>query len=918
MTDKDTFYVIDGSSYIYRAFYGIRGLSNSEGLPTNALYGFTQMLQTLLEDADPEYVAVALDAFEADEKTFRKEMYEEYKAHRPEMPEDLKTQIPYFDKIIESLHIPVLKEPGLEADDLIAAATECARQQQLEVCIVSADKDLMQLLGPDVWMWDTMRDKEYKPEDVRDRFRVEPEQVKYVLALAGDSSDNIPGVPGIGEKTGGNLISEFGDLETLLDNIDKVGGKKRPKNLREHQDQVRLSLKLVTLKQDCDIDFSLDRFQLTPPNIEEVRELFTELEFRKPFQTIKSWMEERGWLEPAQQTLSLGDDSDGPLNTDTFENTDKDYRGIFTEDELQEAIEACREAEQFALDLETTSLEPLDAVIVGVSLSWEPGQAVYIPCGHRNIENGKQLEKNLVLDKLKPLIEDDTPKVVGQHLKYEWVVLQNYDIELNGIAWDTMLMSYLIDPGRRSHSLDALADEHLSYQAIAYDDVIEDDDENFASVDMERAIPYACEDADLALQLAVEMQPELEEGNLVELHDDMEVPLIPILGQMERRGIAIDRDILQELSDEFESELDGIKAEIAEYAGEEVNPNSPKQLREVLFDKLDLPVKKRTKTGPSTAKSVLEQLTDKHPLPGLILDYRSFAKLKNTYVDALPELIRSETGRIHTDFNQTVTSTGRLSSSNPNLQNIPIRDPRGRQIRRAFTPADGYKLLGADYSQVELRVLAHLAEDPKLIEAFKSGKDIHTLTASELFEIPEDEVDSDQRDAGKTINYGVLYGMGPNRLARDLDISRSRAKEHIDQYFDRYDHIKAYFDGVVEDATETGYATTLYGRRRRLPGLRQKGRQRAFAERAAINAPIQGTAADIMKDAMLEVDEAIRESDLPAHMLLQVHDELIFEIDEDKIDEASRLIRQKMEGVVDLAVPLEIDIGIGDNWLEAK
>jgi DNA polymerase I len=912
-------YVVDGSSYIYRAFFAIRGLSTASGFPTNAIYGFTQMIKKLIEDEDPDFLAVTFDAHDADQKTFRKEMYPEYKANRSAMPEDLQVQVPYFRKVIEALNIPILEQAGVEADDLIATATVKARDIGLPVCIISGDKDLMQLIGDDVSMVDTMRDKRFDFDDVIDRFQVPPEKVKYVLALAGDSSDNIPGVPGIGEKTGGKLVAEFGDLETILENIDDVSGKKRKENLREFADQARLSLDLVTLKEDCPIEFNLDRLQLAPPNFEALNALFHELEFESILSDLHQWFKKRGWLND-EEIRELKDAFAGQGMT-SAKSDEKNYRTVFSMDDLDEVLEACRNAEYFAFDLETTSVDALEADIVGMSFAWTPDEAVYVPVSHDDEDAPEQLELEAVLEKVAPLLEDEDAKVVAQHYKYEWLVLQRYDIEIRGVVHDTMLMSYLLDPGKNSHSLDTIAADVLNHNTMTFSQVAGKGkkQKTFDKVPVDVATKYAAEDADVTLMACQALWEELaDDEELISLERDLEIPLSRVLGIMERTGIAVDREILGELSREFDGELEQLQAEINDYAGGETNPNSPTQLREVLFERLDLPVKKRTKTGPSTDRSVLEQLSELHPLPKLILEYRSFSKLKGTYVDALPELIREDTGRIHTDFNQAVTATGRLSSSNPNLQNIPIRTDRGREIRRAFVADEGHVLLAADYSQIELRIMAHLSGDPALVDAYQTGKDIHALTASQIFDVDLDEVTADQRRAGKTVNFGVMYGMGSRRLARSLEISTTEAKTYIDNYFDRYQGVSDFFETLVEDARETGYARTMFGRRRHLPELTGKGRRQAFAERAAINTPIQGTSADIIKFAMVEVQRRIDSENLPLRMLLQVHDELIFEVEEDHAQEMNELICEIMETVCDLDVPLVADSGIGHNWLEAK
>ncbi len=918
LADK-TLYLVDGSSYIYRAFYGIRNLSTSKGFPTNAIYGFTQMIKKLIEDEDPDLLCVTFDAHDADERTFRKELYPEYKANRSAMPDDLRVQLPFFRRVVEALNIPILEQAGVEADDLIATATVQAREMGLPVCIISADKDLMQLLGEKVEMYDTMRGKRYSPEDVVERFQVGPEQVKYVLALAGDSSDNIPGVPGIGEKTGGKLIKEFGDLETLLASIDAVSGKKRKENLEVFADQARLSLELVTLKEDCPIEFELDRLRLTPPDFESLTLLFHELEFQSVLRSLNRWFKKRGWID--EKTIKEITEAIESRGMTTAKSDVKNYRAILDMGELEEVLKKCAEAEIFAFDLETTSLNPLDAEIVGFSVAWEADQAVYVPLAHIGEGADDQLDREEALEKLRPLLEDRSIKKVAQHYKYELLVLDRVGIGFEGVAHDTMLMSYLLDPGKNSHGLDTIAFDYLQHRTITFTGLAGKGkkQKSFEEIPIAEATPYAAEDADVTL-MAYEALGELlrKDEDLVNLEQELEIPLSRVLAKMEKTGICVDREVLQELSREFEVQLHALQEEINDLAGDELNPNSPTQLREVLFEKLELPVQKRTKSGPSTDASVLERLVDEHPLPALILEYRSFSKLKGTYVDALPELIREETGRIHTDFNQAVAATGRLSSSNPNLQNIPIRTARGREVRKAFVADEGHVLIAADYSQIELRIMAHLSGDPVLVEAYREGEDIHALTASQIFDVPIGEVTDTQRRAGKTVNFGVMYGMGPRRLGRDLEISTQEARSYIDHYFERYQGVATYFDDLVEEARETEYTRTLFGRRRHLPFIKGRGGRRAFAERAAINTPIQGTAADLIKIAMVNLQEKIDAEELPLRMLLQVHDELVLEAPEEAAEEMTEVVCAVMEEVIELDVPLVAEGGTGPNWLDAK
>lgn len=935
MSENNTLYIVDGSAYIYRAFYAVRRLSNSKGFPTNALYGFVNMLKKLIEQENPTHLAMTFDRYDEEDegRSFRHEIYSEYKANRDAMPDDLRVQVPFFIKIVEALTIPVLVKSKVEADDVIATVTRRALEEDLDVCIVSADKDLMQLLTDRVRMIDTMRNKTFTPEEAVERFGVEPERIKYVLALAGDTSDNVPGVPGIGEKTGGNLIKEFGDLENLLANIDKVSGKKRKENLTNFADQARMSLDLVTLKDDVEIDFDIEALALTPPDLNALTVVMEELEFHSMHRALLRWFDDRGLLpEPTpnedvhgQQLLFGASASSAQKDNKPIvaAPSQKTYHTVLTREQFKEVLENLTQAERFAFDLETTNLDPLGAEIVGVALSWEEHTGVYIPVGHTYDGAPLQLERQEVLDALKPYLESDKRKVICQNVKYEWLVLQRYNINFTASLYDTMLMSYLLDPGKNSHGLDAIAKTLLGYETISYTDVAGKGKKQvtFDQVLIEMATDYAAEDADIALMACNRMEPMLKEQNLLELYEQMEHPLIFVLADMERNGIHVASDVLADLSVEFEQELEVLQAEIDAYApevGQSINPNSPKQLREVLFEHLDLPIKKQTKSGPSTDQSVLEQLASLHPLPDLILEFRKFSKLKSTYVDALPSLMRADTHRVHTNFNQAVTATGRLSSSEPNLQNIPIRTDRGKRIRETFIPKDGWVLLAADYSQIELRILSHMSEDQVMIEAYQNNADIHALTASNIFDIPIEEVQPDQRRVGKTINFGVIYGMGASRLANSLKISHTQAKKYIENYFERYAGVAAYFDEVVTGARRTGEVQTLFGRKRLIPEINASGGQRAFAERVATNTPIQGTAADIIKKAMLALHNTIPQQNLQLNMLLQVHDELVFEVAPDDLEASKALIVELMENVCELHVPLKVDVGVGENWLYAK
>ena len=691
-------------------------------------------------------------------------------------------------------------------------------------------------------------------------------------------------------------------------------------DLTEFADQARLSLQLVTLREDCDVELDLDKLRLSPPDVGRLEGLFKELEFGRPLRDIEAWMRRRGWLE-GQTAAPAMPKKIAPAVKGEFSKAEKNYRTILTEEELVRFLAKCERAERVAFDLETTSLNPLDAVIVGFAMSCEEHEAVYIPTEHRAIGAPPQLGTARVLELLRPLLEGEQPKIVCQNAKYELVVLARAGVALRALRWDTMLMSYLLDPGRLSQGLDALSKDFLGHEMLRYKNVAGSGSKavDFDLVDVATATRYAAEDADVTLAVSYVMEPALAKAKLDQIHESIELPLTFVLAQMEQTGVRVDTAILGELSRAFESELTELQRDIDRIAGRHLNPNSPTQLREVLFDELGLPTKKQTKSGPSTDQSVLEELAELHELPALILEFRSFSKLKGTYVDALPSLIRADTGRIHTDYNQGVTATGRLSSSNPNLQNIPIRSSRGREIRKAFVAEPGWKLIVADYSQIELRIMAHLSGDPKLVSAYQNREDIHRLTASEIFDVPLAEVTKEQRGAAKTINFGVMYGMGANRLARDLKITRTDAKRYIANYFARYAGVARFFDELRRKSRANGFAETMFGRRRLMDELFDGTRaQRSFAERVAVNMPIQGTAADIIKLAMIRLDEEIHNRKLPMRMLLQVHDELVFEVPPDEAEDSAVLVRTAMEGVANLQVPLEVDVGIGDNWFEAK
>lgn len=887
-------YLVDGQAYIYRAFYAVRELQTSQGFPTNAIFGFTNMLQRLLQDQQPQHLAVV---FDAKGKTFRNDLYTAYKANRSAMPETMRPQIPRIKEVVRAYRIPVLELEGYEADDIIATLADHWEKQGAEVVIVSGDKDLMQMVSDHVTMLDTMKGEQIGIAEVRAKFGVEPERVVDVQGLMGDATDNIPGIPGVGEKTAMKLIHEWHDLENLLQHADEIPGKLGEK-IRANVELARVSKTLATLHRDVPIHVSLPDLAIEEPDTRQLAALFQEFEFRRLLADLK--------VSAAAPTPSAAPTDDAGV-----------YETVRTAKQLDEVLRAIRKAKTFCLDTETTSLNPLEAELVGVSLAIEEKKAWYLPVGHNTLDADPQLTREEVLAALRALLEDPTLSMIGQNTKYDAMVLAQSQLWPRNFGGDTMIASYLLDPNKR-HNLNDLAWEHLQYRMVTYESVTEGGKKNFAEVSVADATRYSGEDADITLRLAHQLFPRVQAEDMGALFTDIELPLALVLAKMELTGIRIDTQFLASLSTEFGEHRRRLEKEIYEAAGEEFNLASPKQLQVILFDKLGLPRGKKTATGSSTDSSVLEALAEQYPLPAKILEYRGFTKLQSTYVDALPKLVQAKTGRVHTSFNQTVTATGRLSSSNPNLQNIPIRSEEGRRIREAFLPEPGQILLSADYSQIELRLLAHLSEDPVLMESFQQNQDVHARTASELFAVPIPDVSADQRRQAKTINFGIIYGMGALRLARSLGIPTKTAQTYITQYFARYGRIKSYMDGIVTEGRERGYVTTLLGRRRYVPELRSFNQQLASAaERAAINTPIQGTAADLIKMAMVAIDRRLTQEQLQTRMLLQVHDELLFEVPEPELERVKSLVREVMEGVMSLRVPLRVDIGTGRNWAEA-
>ncbi|MCF8110928.1 MAG: DNA polymerase I [Desulfobacteraceae bacterium] len=892
MTDKKPIYLIDGSTYIHRAYHAIRGLSTSRGFPTNAAYGFARMLIKLIQDRTPEYVAMV---FDSRGPTFRHEIYPDYKGHRPEMPEDLSMQIPVIHEITEAFNIPVVMLEGYEADDLIGTLARRAEQEGFEVVIVSGDKDMIQLLTDKVSMWDTMKDEQTDRSKVLSERGFEPSQMVDIQGLAGDSSDNIPGVPGIGPKTATSLIKTYGGMENLYAGLNGISAAKQRKKLAEYRDQAFLSKKLAKIDTHAPVRFDPDALAAKPPDNSKLARLFRDLEFRR--------LQE---LYPVTSDLSA-----------------KDYRGIRDTEALDDLVEKLREAGRFALDTETTSTEAVKAELVGLSFAVKEDSAFYIPCAHTGNEAGPQLELDLVLERLKPVLQDPKIEKVGQNIKYDWTVLRRYGVELAGVVFDTMLASYLLSPEKRAHGLNQIAMDYLDHKMITYDEVVSENGRKlscFADVPVEKAIVYACEDADITLAAYRKLEPMLSSAGLARLLSEIELPLVPVLVKMEETGIRVDRDRLAAMGKDLAAELERIESEIYLLAGEKFNINSSQQMGRILFEKLGLPTQKKTKkrTGYSTDVEVLTALCRYHDLPVLILKHRELSKLKSTYVDALFGLINPETGRIHTSFNQTITATGRLSSSNPNLQNIPVRTEAGKDVRRAFIPRDGWYFVAADYSQIELRLLAHYSGDEILAGAFADGEDIHARTAAEVFMVEPENVTQELRRQAKAINFGIIYGMGAYSLSKELGITPKMARTYIDHYFERYRGARQFIDRTIENARTTGRVSTEFGRTRYIPDINSKNaNMRGFAERTTINTPIQGTAADLLKMAMIRVDAALTERRLRSAMLLTVHDELIFEAPEDEIDTLSSLIRGIMENIADLSVPLKVNISVGEDWAAA-
>jgi len=886
-----TIFLIDGSGYIYRAFHAIRGLKNSKGFPTNAVFGFTRMLMKLLEETTSDRMVMF---FDSKGPTFRHEMYEAYKANRPPMPEELSLQIPYIHQVTQAFNIPTFKLQGYEADDLIGTTTKKAEEDGYFVIVVTGDKDLKQLISDHTIVWDPMKDTIVALQDIV-ATGITPSQIIDVMGLSGDTADNVPGVPGIGPKTALSLIQTFGNMEHLYEQVDTITKKKQHDNLIQFKDQAILSKQLVELNTQAPIHFKVADLKVGEPDSPALADLFKELEFTQLQRRF-----------PKKSDLSK-----------------KQYHTIQDIESLTALITRLKTARLISVDTETTSTNPMLAQIVGISFSVQQDEAFYIPCTHRYLGVPSQIELAKALALLKPVLEDPALPKVGQNIKYDWIVFERHGIKLNGIVFDTMLASYLINPSKRAHNLDQIALDFLDHKTITYEDLTGKKGKNAATFDtvpIEKATPYACEDADITLMACQVLNEKLETLGLSKLFREVEMPLVSVLKGMEMNGVTVDKNKLHELSTTFDHQLKTIEQTIYELADESFNINSTQQLGKILFEKLGLPVQKKTKkkTGYSTDVEVLTTLAELHELPKLVLRNRTLSKLKSTYADALMELIHPETGRIHTSFNQTVAATGRLSSSDPNLQNIPIRTEEGKEIRKAFIPRPGWQMLSADYSQIELRILAHYSEDKILSKAFEEEEDIHTRTASEVFQVFPSFITEDLRRQAKIINFGIIYGMSPFGLAKSLNISQKMAKAYIDNYFGRYKGVKTFIERIIEETKQSGQSTTLLGRIRLLPEINSKNvNERKFAERTAINTPIQGTAADLIKVAMIQVENALKSQNMKTAMLLSVHDEMVFEVPPEEIDAATALIKDKMETVWDLNVPLKVNIEVGDNWAAA-
>jgi DNA polymerase-1 len=899
---KPQLVLVDGSSYLYRAFHALPPLTNSRDEPVGAVLGVVNMLLKLIDEHRPEHFAVV---FDARGKTFRDELFAEYKANRPPMPDELSAQVGPLLEIVQALGLPILQVPGVEADDVIGTLTQQARAAGMQTLVSTGDKDMAQLVNGDVTLVNTMTGKVLDRAGVEEKFGVPPERIVDWLALVGDSSDNIPGVPKCGPKTATKWLQEFGDLDTLKARADEVGGK-IGESLRAHLDQLELSHELATIRCDVELEQGPADLKPSPPDVDHLRELYTRLEFNTLLRKLPDGDE-------PQAAGAAGEDKPAAAVAD--------YETVFTAAQLDDWLAQLAAAEDFAFDTETDSLNYMQARIVGVSFAVEPGRAAYVPLAHHDPDAPQQLDLAATLAQLKPLLEDPGKGKIGHHLKYDMHVLANHGIALQGIRYDTMLESYVLDSTATRHDMDSVALKYLGHETIRYEDVAGKGAKQitFDQVPVATAAPYAAEDAEVTLRLHRELWPRLQDTpGLQQVYEEIERPLVPILYGMERHGVLLDTALLRRQSRELEQGMAAVEEAAFAAAGGKFNLGSSKQLQEILFERLGLKPLRKTPGGqPSTAEDVLEELSAEHELPRRVLEYRGLAKLKSTYTDKLPELCDAG-NRVHTSYHQAVAATGRLSSSDPNLQNIPVRTAEGRRIRQAFIAPEGYRILAADYSQIELRIMAHLSGDEGLQAAFREDQDIHRATAAEVFETPLDEVTAEQRRSAKAINFGLIYGMSAFGLARQLGIERAAAQEYVELYFERYPGVKRYMDETRKKAREDGYVTTVLGRRLHLPEIRSRNNQRRqYAERSAINAPMQGTAADIIKLAMIRVADWLATGVIDARLIMQVHDELVFEVTEADVAKLIRELDPLMGEAVELSVPLKVDAAAGLNWDEA-
>jgi DNA polymerase-1 len=900
-SQKNKLILVDGSSYLFRAYHAMPEFRNSRGEHTGAIYGVINMLKRLQNDYGRDHLVVV---FDAKGKTFRNDMYEQYKANRPPMADELRVQIEPIHEIVRAMGLPLLCVSGVEADDVIGSLAQQASKANIDTVIYTGDKDMAQLVNEHVTLVNTMTDTVMDRDGVVEKFGVPPELIIDYLTLIGDNVDNIPGVPKVGPKTAVKWLEQYGSLDAIMEHADEFKGKVG-EYLRDSLSFLPLSRELVTIKCDVELNETPESLHPVKPDTEKLKQLYKRFEF-------KTWL---GGL------LELGE-SAGENNDDAEQPSEKKYETILEQAQLDNWLNTLKKSALFAFDLETTSLDYMQAEIVGCSFSVKSGEAAYVPLAHDYMDAPKQLDREKVLKQLKPLLEDPKQAKLGQNLKYDMNVLSRYEIALQGIAYDTMLESYVLDSTASRHNMDALAMKYLGYKNIHYEDVAGKGAKQigFNEVSIETASEYAAEDADVTLRLHETLWPKLEkEKKLAAVFNDIEMPLLPVLSRMECNGVLIDKEMLQKQSKQFSKRLLEIEKQAHKEAGQEFNLGSPKQIQEILFDKQGLPVISKTPKGqPSTAESVLQELAHDYVLPKLILESRSLSKLKSTYTDKLPEMINPDSGRVHTSYQQAVAATGRLSSTEPNLQNIPIRNEEGRRIRQAFIAPKGYVIVAADYSQIELRIMAHLSGDEGLLKAFAAGEDIHRATAAEVFGIENDKVTSEQRRSAKAINFGLIYGMSAFGLARQLDIERAEAQTYIDLYFSRYPGVKKYMDETRELARQQGYVETVFGRRLYLPEIKSANAQRRqYAERTAINAPMQGTAADIIKRAMIDIDRLIIKDMLDMKMIMQVHDELVFEVANKKTDQYVDIIRKAMVKAAQLSVELVVDVGQGDNWEQA-